>query len=136
VGREDLVANPLYRTNKDRTDNWDSLERELEKIFAARTVDEWLGLLEAAGIPCGPINTIDKVISDPQVQAREMVVEVEHPVAGRLKMAGCPIKMSATPAGKIRKPAPLLGQHSREVLSRYLGMTDEEIELLKKQGVI
>ncbi|MGB9903616.1 MAG: CaiB/BaiF CoA transferase family protein [Desulfotomaculales bacterium] len=136
VGREDLVASPLYRTNKDRTDNWDSLERELEKIFAARTVDEWLGLLEAAGIPCGPINTIDRVVSDPQVQAREMVVEVEHPVAGRLKMAGCPIKMSATPAGKIRKPAPLLGQHSREVLSRYLGLTDEEIELLKKQGVI
>jgi len=76
------------------------------------------------------------VISDPQVQARNMVVEVEHPVAGRLKMAGCPIKLSATPAGDIRKPAPLLGQHTHEVLSRYLDLPAKEIEQLKAQGVV
>jgi CoA:oxalate CoA-transferase len=136
VGREELIDDPLYRTNKDRTDNWDALEPVLTEIFADKTVDEWISLLESAGIPCGPINTVDKVVSDPQVLARNMIVEVEHPVAGKLKMAGCPIKLSAVSGGEIRRPAPLLGQHTTEVLSRYLGMSMDDVEQLKVQGIV
>ncbi len=136
VAREELIDDPRYRTNKDRTDNWDALEPVLTEIFANKTVNEWISLLESAGIPCGPINTVDKVVSDPQVLARNMIVEVEHPVAGKLRMAGCPIKLSAVPGREIRRPAPLLGQHTTEVLSRYLGMSKDEIEHLKIQGVV
>ena len=73
-----------------------------------------------AELPCAPINTIDKIVNDPQIKAREMIVEVEHPVAGHLKMAGLPVKMSATP-GAIERPAPLLGQHTAELLKEILG---------------
>ncbi|MDP3058159.1 MAG: CoA transferase, partial [bacterium] len=115
VGREELGKDPLFATNKDRTANWSIMEPILAEIFATKSVETWIDILEAAGIPCGPINTIDKVLADPQVIARNMIEEVDHPVAGKLKMAGCPIKLSGTPVGSIRMPAPLLGQHTEEV---------------------
>jgi CoA:oxalate CoA-transferase len=136
VNREDLIDNPLYLTNKDRTDNWNSLEKELEGIFINKTVGEWINLLDSAGIPCGPINTVDKVVIDPQVQARNMVIEVEHPVAGKLKMAGSPIKLSGDNSDTIRMPAPLLGQHNYGVFSRYLNLSEDEVEQLRFQGII
>ena len=136
VEREDLAQSPLFLTNGDRTANWTTLEPMLAEIFISESVDSWISKLEGAGIPCGPINTIDKVLADPQVQARNMIEEVVHPVAGKLKMAGCPIKLSATPVGSIRNPAPLLGQHTEEVLAKYLGLTSEQVEALKKEGAL
>ena len=83
----------------------------------------------------GAINTIDQVVKHPQVQARGMIVESEHPVAGKVKRVGVPVKLSETP-GSVREPAPLLGQHTDEVLHEYLGMTDAEIAALRQEGVI
>jgi CoA:oxalate CoA-transferase len=97
--------------------------------------EEWEALLLAQGIPMGAINTIDQAVKHPQVQARGMIVESEHPVAGKVKIVGVPVKLSETP-GSVREPAPLLGQHTDEVLHEYLGMTDAEISALRQEGVI
>ncbi|GAB4275986.1 MAG: CaiB/BaiF CoA-transferase family protein [Deferrisomatales bacterium] len=136
VGREELAEQAAYRTNRERTENWESLEPVLAEIFAGRTVAQWLELLEGAGVPCGPINTVDRVVADPQIRARGMVVEVDHPVAGKTKMAGCPIKLSAAPERWEPSPAPLLGEHSREVLGGLLGLTEAEIDALEEEGVL
>jgi len=136
VEREDLRAEPAFRTNHGRTENWNRLEPLLAEVFAPRTVAEWLALLEGAGIPCGPIQSIDQVVEDPQIRAREMVVEVEHPVAGTLKMAGCPVKLSAAPAQWLRRPSPLLGEHTEEVLADYAGVTPEDVGKLREEGVV
>jgi crotonobetainyl-CoA:carnitine CoA-transferase CaiB-like acyl-CoA transferase len=94
----------------------------------------WLSALDAADIPCGPINDYAQVFSDPQVAAREMVLETEHPVLGRLRTLGSPIKMSATPADASRR-APLLGEHTDDVL-REFGLSADEIEALRQSGAI
>lgn len=135
IGRPDLVADERFVTNAKRTQNVKELKVILDDVFSAKTVDEWLKELEEAGIPCGPINTIDRVINDPQVQAREMIVETDHPVAGKIKMAGVPIKMSATP-GAVERPAPLLGQHTEEILAEVLGLSAEEVAALRAKDVL
>jgi len=136
VARQELIADARFSTNAGRCQNWGVLETLLGDIFALRPAKEWLALLDGAGIPCGPINTIDKVLLDPQVAAREMIEEVVHPLAGKLKMAACPIKLSGTPVGKVRRPSPLLGQHTAEVLERDLGLSEAEIRRLKDVGAI
>lgn len=95
----------------------------------------WIEKLRSVGVPCGPINNIEQLVNDPQVLEREMIVEVEHPVAGNLKMPGCPIKMSKTP-GKIEKPAPLLGGDNEEILTRFAGLSKEELKTLQEEEVI
>lgn len=100
-----------------------------------RTVDEVVSTLVEAKVPVAPVLTIDKVITDPHVRAREMVVEVEHPKAGTVRTPGFPIKFSKTP-GKIRKVAPLLGQHTEEVLSRLLGYSRDKIDRLREEKVV
>jgi crotonobetainyl-CoA:carnitine CoA-transferase CaiB-like acyl-CoA transferase len=87
------------------------------------------------GIPVGAINTIDQVVEHPQVKARGMIVESEHPVAGKVKLVGIPLKLSETP-GSVREPAPLLGQHTEEVLQTYLYMSQDDIAELRQAGVI
>jgi CoA:oxalate CoA-transferase len=99
------------------------------------TVAQWIAVLDGAGIPCGPINTIDRLLEDPQVKARDMVVDVEHPVAGHLRMPGLPIKLSETP-GEVRRPAPLLGQHTAEVLAELLGFDDGRVDALRAAHAI
>ncbi|MDU4962140.1 MAG: CoA transferase [Sporomusaceae bacterium] len=118
--RPELIADPRFATNADRTNNVNELAEILNGEFKQKTIAAWLELLEAAGLPCAPINTVDKIVNDPQVAAREMIVEVEHPVAGKLKMPGVPVKLSLTP-GSIERPAPLLGQHAAEILKELLG---------------
>ena len=135
VAREHLITDARFRTNQDRTENWEVLEPILAEIFAAKGTDQWLAELEPAGIPCGPINTVDKVLADPQVRAREMVVEMQHPKAGRLQMAGSPVKLAGSrpPAPN---PSPLLGQHTDEVLREILGLDDGQIAALRDGGVV
>jgi crotonobetainyl-CoA:carnitine CoA-transferase CaiB-like acyl-CoA transferase len=106
----------------------------LEKIFAGKTADEWLAILEKGGIPCGPIYSVAEVLEHPQVHAREMVVERPHPKLKSVKMTGVPVKLSATPGAAGDAP-PMLGQHTQEVL-RDLGYQDADIDRLKKAGAI
>ena len=115
-------------------DNLDELIATLERTFSQKSSEYWLDALEAAGVPAGPIYDIEQVYRDPQVRAREMVVETDHPVAGRTSNIGIPIKLSETP-GRFQRPAPTLGQHTDEAL-RELGRTDAEIAALRSQGIV
>lgn len=133
-GTEEWVQDERFKSNPQRTKHVEELTPLITAITKTKTTKEWQELLDKAGVPNGPINTIDKVLEDPQVLAREMVVEVDHPVAGHLKMAGVPIKMSET-QGSVRKPAPVLGQHTEEILQDLLGLNKEEIEELKKAEI-
>ena len=134
LGLPKLVADPRFKTNADRMAH----KQELADLIAARTKTrtsaDWILNLEASGVPVGPINKIGEMLADPQVEAREMVVEVKHPKAGKVKALGLPIKFSETP-GSVRSAAPLLGQHTRVVLMS-LGYSEPEIKALVKSGAV
>ena len=132
LGAPELAADARFLTNGDRMKNLADLTAVISEKLKARPVREWIAALEAAGVPCGPINSIADMAADPHTAAREMVVELEHPRAGRTRALGLPIKLSATP-GRIARAAPLLGQHTREVLAEY-GFAGAEIEALIGAG--
>ncbi|WP_433183161.1 CaiB/BaiF CoA transferase family protein [Actinoallomurus sp. CA-150999] len=134
VGLGHLADDPRFATNPDRVQNREELLTLLEEALAARTSDEWTEILTEAGVPAGPINTVPEALSHPQVLAREMVVETEHPGAGRLRMLGSPIKLSAQPPA-VRSAPPGLGEHTDEVLAE-LGLTAEEIAAMREEGAI
>jgi formyl-CoA transferase len=135
IGKTEMADDPRFAKNADRVDNRASLIAILREMFRSRDNEHWLKLLNEAKVPCAPIQTIDQVFAAPQVRHREMLVEVEHPTAGTLRMAGIPVKFSATPAS-VRLPPPLLGEHTDEVLSSWLGMNDQEIADLKTKKII
>jgi crotonobetainyl-CoA:carnitine CoA-transferase CaiB-like acyl-CoA transferase len=135
LGRADLANDERFAKNANRVENRDELITILAEIFRTRTTAEWIAALNQAEVPCAPIQTIDQVFAAPQVQHRKMLVEVDHPTAGRLKMAGIPVKFSATPAS-IRLPPPLLGEHSREVLESWLGMSAAQTEELQRKKIV
>ncbi|MEM3899046.1 MAG: CaiB/BaiF CoA-transferase family protein, partial [Candidatus Bathyarchaeia archaeon] len=135
LGLADLAENPKFSTNPKRVKNRDELIPTLEKIFLNKTRDEWIDILLKKGVPCGPVYAIDEVFRDPQVLHRKMLVEIEHPKAGTIKQIGIPMKFSETP-GEIRTAPPLLGQHTDEILKNLLGYSEEEINQLRKEGVI
>jgi crotonobetainyl-CoA:carnitine CoA-transferase CaiB-like acyl-CoA transferase len=116
AGCEEFADDPRYASNRARVENRDVLCEHLSAIIAARDMDDWLQTLEAVGVPCGPINTIDRVFDDPQVLARGMVAEREHPLAGTLRTVANPMRFSRTPVANAPAP-PLLGQHN----ARWLG---------------
>lgn len=119
-GLEALASDPRFDTNPKRLENYEKLRPLVATAVREKTTAQWQSILDQAGVPNGPINTVDKVIENEQVLARDMIIEVEHPVAGKLKMPGIPVKLSATP-GAILSPAPTLGQHTDEVLKEFLG---------------
>ena len=123
--RPALLTDPRFLDNAARTANVKELSAILDSIFIHKTISQWLDELEAAGLPCAPINTIDKVVNDPHIAARNMIIEVEHPVAGKLKMAGAPVKMSAAPT-IASSPAPLLGQHTAAIMKDLLGWDEDK----------
>jgi len=135
VGLAPMVDDPRYVTNARRNANRLSLVAALQEAFLTRTYEEWEAVLLPAGIPMGAINTIDQVVDHPQVRARGALVETTHPVAGTIQMTGPPVRMSETP-GAVRTPAPLLGEHTEEVLKNRLGMTDDQIASLRAAGAI
>jgi formyl-CoA transferase len=135
IGKTKLADDPRFAKNQNRVERREELIRILSDIFLSRDNRAWLKLLNDAEVPCAPVQTIDQVFDAPQVLQREMLVEVEHPTAGPVRMAGIPVKLSATPAS-IRLPPPLLGQHSEEVLEGWLAMDRAEIEELRKKHVV
>jgi crotonobetainyl-CoA:carnitine CoA-transferase CaiB-like acyl-CoA transferase len=130
----ELIADPRFKDNSARMAHRVELAALLAEHLKQRPTAEWLALLDDAGIPAGPINSIAQMAEDPQVRAREMVVPLQHPVAGETRALGVPIKFSATP-GAVRSPAPLLGQHTREVLAEQ-GFSDGEIDALAAEGAV
>jgi len=132
LGHPEWVHRPEFADNASRVANRERLAERIEAITAEQPRTHWLALLEANDIPCGPINNYAQVFADPQVIARAMVVDTEHPALGRLKTLGSPIKMSATPADVSRR-APQLGEHTDEVL-REAGFSASEIAALRQSG--
>ena len=128
IGRPDLVDDPRFAGNDDRMAHRAELVDELESALAARDTGEWVDALLEAGVPAGPIHDYAQVLADPHTQAREMEVRLEHPVEGTISALGVPVKLSDTP-GTVRRPAPLLGEHTEEVL-REAGFSAQEIEAL------
>ena len=134
LNREDLNEDPRFADMKSRNQHPAELKEILEKITRLRTTEDWVQVMEDAGVPCGRIRTIDQVLSDPHVDIREMVVEKEHPKAGMIKLTGVPTKLSLTP-GEVSSPPPTLGQHTEVILSS-IGYSTENIEEFKKNGVV
>jgi len=134
IGRPELNDDVRFRTNGERMKNLAALTPLIAERLRARPSADWIREFEAAGVPVGPVNRIGDMLADPQVAAREMVLEVEHPRAGRMKTLGAPIKFSETP-GSVRRPAPLLGEHTREVLTQ-LGYSGAQIESLQREGAV
>lgn len=132
--RADLANDPRFLDNPSRTLRKQELAAELEKTFITRTMSEWLAQLDEAGVPAGPVYDLQAVYADPQVQARAMRVELEHPRAGTVSHIGIPVKLSETP-GQIRRPAPMLGQHTDEIL-RELAFDEDAIASLREQRVV
>lgn len=130
----DLLNNPLFSTNSERMAHLPALVETLTQTFKTRTTEEWLSRLEAAGVPCGPVLSLDQVYQHPQVQARDMKMTVEHPIAGAISAIGFPVKYSATPP-RLYRPAPVLGQHTFSLLES-LGISQEQCKQLEQEGVI
>lgn len=135
LGIEELIDDPRFCDNDHRRDNREELVPILEEIFRTRPGEEWLQLLREAQVPCGPINTLDRLFADPQVTARRMVVEIDHPKVGRFRSIGNPVKTPPMPEGPF-EPPPLHGQHTDEVLRELLGYSAERIAQLREDGVI
>jgi len=130
-----LADDPRYASNGKRVENRVELTRILDEIFARRTTREWVEALEAAGVPNGPINTIEQVFAEPQAIARGLRVELPHPAAGTVSLVRSPMRFSATPI-EHERPPPLLGEHTDEILRGLLGMRDDEIAKLRADAVL
>lgn len=133
MGLQHLAAEPRFSTREQRTANAGELHLILAEIFLTKPTDHWVDLLLTAGVPASPVNTVAAMVADEQVVARDMIVEQDHPTAGKIRVVGVPVKLSDTP-GAVRTPAPLLGEHTDEVLSG-LGYGDK-LECLKRDRVI
>ena len=134
IHREDLLQRPELAQNGDRVKNRATLVPLLQGYFLTRPVREWVEALQAVSVPCGPINDLADVFTDPQVRFRQMLLEISHPTLGYIKQTGLPIKFSLTPGG-LDRPPPLLGEHNQEIL-RELGYSDDAIQKMAQKSVI
>lgn len=135
AGKPELASDPLYASNRRRVENRQELCSIVADLLAQQTNDYWLTEMEALGVPCGSINSIDQVYADPQIQARNMVLNIRHPLSSGLRLPGNPIKYSRTPVNA-EQPPPLLGEHTDAVLQEMLKMSEEEISALRKENTI
>jgi crotonobetainyl-CoA:carnitine CoA-transferase CaiB-like acyl-CoA transferase len=135
AGCAQLAGDPRYAANGKRVENRVELTRILDEIFLRRTTREWVDALEAAGVPNGPINTIEQVFAEPQAIARGLRIELAHPAAGKVSLVRSPMRFSATPI-EHERPPPLLGEHTDEILRDALGMAPDEIGKLRAEGAV
>jgi succinate--hydroxymethylglutarate CoA-transferase len=135
LGKPEWANDPRYTRNPDRVTNRDTLDAMIVDALKTNVADAWLSKLTAAGIPCGRINSVAQALRDPHTVAREMVRTVKHPTAGELQMLGIPFRFSDTPAS-VRRPPPMLGQHTEQVLRDELGLTAERISALRAEKII
>jgi formyl-CoA transferase len=135
LGIEELKEDRRFVNNTERMKNREALTKIIDQKLAEKTVDEWIPLFDKAGIPCGPINTFDRVFSDPQVQHLGLVQEVEHSLYGRVKVIGPPATFSESEI-RIQSAPPVLGEHNREILTGLLGYSDEQVNSLKDLQII
>jgi len=135
LGRPDLEKHPDYETNAARIRNREVLEPLLDSVFATRSVAEWIERMHEAGVPCSAVRNFQDVVQHPQSDVRAMFPTLDHPTAGTHRVTGTPIKLSESP-GAPSRPAPLLGQHSREALRELLGLDDAAVADLESRGVI
>ncbi len=132
INRADLVADERYMTIASRLANRMVLIEDLEKTFATRPMEEWVDKLLAAGIPAGPIYNYEQALDNEHARTRHVAMEIDHPVEGRVKSIGFPVKLSGTPQ-QVRRPPPLLGQHNAELLAE-LGMSASQVEEMRRAG--
>ena len=136
AGTPELLEDPDFASNALRVRNRDRLISMIEAVTRTRGTDAWMEALESAGVPCAPVNTIDRVFADPQVEARGMEIRMPHPLAGEdVPLVGSPIRLSRTPVSYRRAP-PTLGQHTDEVLAEVLDLSEGERAALREEGVI
>jgi CoA:oxalate CoA-transferase len=135
IGHEELLQDKRFDTNFSRIQHLDILEPVFREAMLKKTTTEWLDTLTAADIPCGPVNTIDKVVKDPHIEHRGMITEVQHSSLGKLRTHNTPLKLSRTPA-RVDKAAPELGEHTEEVLRELLGVSRRQLNALRKDSVI
>jgi crotonobetainyl-CoA:carnitine CoA-transferase CaiB-like acyl-CoA transferase len=133
--RPDIAQDARFTRNPDRVRNRDALIALLTEALASRTADEWIKRLRRESVPVGPINTLEQVFADPHVQEHAMVIEVEHPVAGRIPLVANPIRMSASPVTYEAAP-PLLGEHTETVLTSLLGLSAQDIDVLIEHSIV
>ncbi len=130
-----LAEETRFATNRERVSRYDELRPILSDRFRARSAAAWIDTLTRVGIPCGSVRTVDEALNDPQILAREMVQQLHHPVVGPVSVLGVPVKLSDTP-GRVVTPPPVLGEHTDLVLGSDLGLSGEEIDRLRGDGVI
>jgi formyl-CoA transferase/CoA:oxalate CoA-transferase len=135
AGLDDLARDERFATNASRVTNYAMLQPVLARLIATRTLDDWIALLRDSGVPCGGVRSVDEVLRDPQILAREMVAAVDHPALGPIRMLGIPVKLSETP-GTVRTHPPRLGEHTRSVLCNDLDMDEGKVRGLADRGVI
>jgi crotonobetainyl-CoA:carnitine CoA-transferase CaiB-like acyl-CoA transferase len=134
VGLEKVMDDPRFATNAKRVENREEIVKIVGDLVATKNGEEWLKILTDAGIPCGPIYTVDKIFADPQILHRQMLKELDHPKAGRIKVTGIPVKLSDTP-GEVKTAPPVLGQHTQEILTE-LGYSGQDIKKLRQEKVV
>lgn len=132
----ELLSDERFTSNKHRTEHINDLNAVLEPVFLTRKAEEWLKLFEQVKLPCAPINTVEKVMHDPQVLSRNMIVEVQDSIAGTVKIAGNPIKMDSVPEQPERGSVPEVGEHNLEIYAGLLGLSESEISQFRTDGVI
>lgn len=135
IGCPELADDPRFNSNGARNRNRAALVEKLQQTFLTRSYEEWEALLSKHGIPVGAINNLAQVVEHAQVKARGSIVEIDHPRAGRMRVVGMPVRLSATP-GAIRAPSPALGEHTAAVLGKLLGMDSREIDALRAAGAL
>lgn len=135
IERVDLIEHPLLKTNPLRDKNHDFMYEELSKTLTTKTTDQWYDIIDGVEVPCSPINTVKQVIDLPQIQARNTILEIMHPIAGSHKIINSPIKTCCSDSAEF-KPAPVLGSDNENILKKYLNYSDDAIAELRKTGVI
>ncbi|KAI7602623.1 hypothetical protein KC319_g22254, partial [Hortaea werneckii] len=135
LGRPEWIKDPRFVTNADRVKHRDELEELVEAVTRTKTTQEWLDVLEGSGMPYAAINDIQGTLQHEHTNARNMVTEVEHPSCGPMKLLSPPVKFSESKPS-IRSAPPTLGQHTQEVLTEVLGMSADDVEKLRTDGVV